>query len=96
VRTIREEELARRSVDAALARWSRAMDAWEAITWIIPHDVAAGSPVTERGDLRTYTFEGVGALDMPTVTVLYEVADDQIIIHDARFTEPRHTGLGHA
>jgi hypothetical protein len=49
----------------------------------------------EPGTLRAYTFEGVRSLDLPTMTVLYEVSEDVIIIHDARFAESRHRDAGH-
>lgn len=50
--------------------------------------------MTERGSVRAYSFEGVGSLDMPTITIVYEIAQNEIIVHDARFTEPRHRDAG--
>ena len=94
MRTIREETAARLALDAALGRWSRAIDAWEAVTRVIARDPEVGIPLSERGALRTYTFDGVRSLDLPTVTILYEVTDEVIIIRDARFTESRHSDAG--
>jgi hypothetical protein len=94
VRTLREEDAAARSLNAALERWSRAMDAWEAATWTIAHDPRAGDPVTESGKTRAYSFEGARSIDMPSLTLLYEIADDYIIVHDALFANSRHGQAG--
>lgn len=90
MRTIREEEAARRSLDAAVEKWSRAMDAWDAATWVIARDPEAGHPVTESGRTRAYSFEGARSINMPSLTLLYEITDIYIIVHDARFTDSRH------
>jgi hypothetical protein len=97
VRTLREENAAQRSLDAAVDRWARAMDAWEAATWAIAHDPTAGDPVTESGRTRSHTFEGARSIDMPTVTLIYEVPEnssDYLIIHDALFTDSRYGQAG--
>jgi hypothetical protein len=83
VRTIREEPAAQRSLDAALQRWARASDAWDAAIWIIARDPQAGEPVTESGITRAYTFEGARSIDLPTVTLLYELRAELIVVHDA-------------
>jgi hypothetical protein len=72
------------------------MDAWEAATWIIAHDPKAGKPLTESGKSRAYSFEGARSIDMPSVTLLYEIATDYVVIHDALFAESIHgqTGRG--
>jgi hypothetical protein len=95
VRTIREADAAERSLNAALERWSRAMDAWEAATWTIARDPKAGDPVTESGKTRAYSFEGARSIDMPSVTLIYEIEDDNhIIVHDALFMDSRHGQAG--
>ncbi len=91
MRTIREEAAARFALDAALERWSRAADAWEAVTWVVARDPEIGTPL-----LRAYTFDGVRSLDLPTVTVLYEVTEEVIVVHAARFVESRHRDAGRA
>jgi hypothetical protein len=91
VRTIREENAASTALDDALDRWSRTTDAsGEAITWIIARDPEIGTAVNESGSVRTYLLDGVRSIDLLTVTLLYEIADTEIIILDARFSEPRH------
>jgi hypothetical protein len=95
VRTIREADAAERSLNAALERWSRAMDAWEAATWTIVHDPEEGEPVTESGRTRAYTFEGARSIDMPSVTLIYEIEDDNhLIVHDALFMDSRYGQAG--
>ena len=94
--TIREEAAARRALDAALQRWSRAMDAWEAATWVIARDPKAGDPVTESGLTRAYTFEGARSIDLPTLTLLYEIQTETIVVHDALFADSRHSHTGRA
>ena len=96
MRTIREETAARLALDAALGRWARTIDAWEAVTWVIARDAEIGTPLSERGALRAYTFDGVRSLDLPTVTVLYEVTEEVIVVHAARFVESRHRDAGRA
>jgi hypothetical protein len=95
VRTIREADAATRSLDSALERWSRAMDAWEAATWAIAHDPESGEPVTESGQTRAYSFEGARSIDLPSVTLVYEIEDDNhLIVHDALFMDSQHGQAG--
>src|SRR5690349_16400151 len=85
VLTIREENAAQKALDAALERWDRARDAWEAITWVLARDPEVGEPVTESGTVRAYTIEGARSIGLPTITLLYEISIFQLIVHDARF-----------
>ena len=97
MRTIREGDAAKRSLDSALERWSRAMDAWEAATWAIAHDPESGEPLTESGKTWAYSFEGARSIDLPSLTLVYEIEDDNhLIVHDALFMDSRHgqTGRG--
>jgi hypothetical protein len=50
--------------------------------------------VTESGRSRSFTFEGARSIDMPTVTVLYEITDASIIIHDALFVAAKYDPAG--
>jgi len=94
VRTIREETAARTAVDEASERWSRAGDAWEAITWI--REPELGTAANESGSMRAYALDGVHSVELPTVTVLYEITDEAIVIHDARFAEADFDSFGRA
>jgi hypothetical protein len=71
------------------------MDAWDAATWTIAHDPQAGDAVTESGKTRAYSYEGARSIDMPSVTLLYEIAQgDLIIVHDALFTDSKYGQAG--
>lgn len=94
MRTIREEEAAKSTLDAAAERWARAIDAWEAATWTLARDPEAGEPVTESGKTRAYTIDGARSIDMPTLTLLYEIQPQYIIIHEARFTDAKYGQAG--
>jgi hypothetical protein len=94
VLTVREEEPARLALDLAVQRWRRTNDAWEALTWVLAHDALIGTPVTESGKTRTFTYIGARSIDMPTITVLYEITAECITIHDAKFREATHAQAG--
>lgn len=96
MRSIREENAARLAVDEAAQRWSRAGDAWDALTWVIAREPELGTAINESGTMRAYTLDGVRSLELPTVTVLYEITDEAIVIHDARFTEAIYGSFGRA
>lgn len=96
MRTVREETAARTAVDEAPERWSRAGDAWEAITWVIAREPELGMAVNESGSMRAYILDGVRSVELPTVTVLYEITDEAIVIHDARFADADFDSFGRA
>jgi plasmid stabilization system protein ParE len=96
VRNVIEEERVRRAVDDALTRWPRAEDAWEAVTWVVARDPRAGTAETESGNTRSFTFEGARSIGMPSVTIIYEITEWAIIIHDALFTDSKHGQAGKA
>jgi hypothetical protein len=83
MRTIREEPAAQRAVDAGAA----ADEAWSAVTWVLARDPTVGLPLREGGKVRSFTVQGVRSMDMPTVTVLYEIEPNDIVIHNALFAE---------
>jgi hypothetical protein len=96
VRDVREEERAKRAVDHAADCWPRANDAWEAITWVVAHDPAAGTPETESGNIRSLVLDGARSIGLPTVTIIYEVTEHVILVHDAIFEDAKHTQAGRA
>ena len=87
MRTIREEPAAQRAVDAASERWIAADEAWDVVTWVIARDPTVGQPLREGGKARSFTVQGVRSADLPTVTVLYEIELNEIVIHNALFEE---------
>lgn len=96
MRGIREESAAQAAYDNAVKRWSRADDAWQMVTWVVVRDPLLGRPVTESGQTRAFTFDGARSIDMPDVTLLYQVTDMLVVIHDALFKDSTHGQAGHA
>jgi hypothetical protein len=96
VRSILEEPRVQRAVDEAEDKWPRARDSWEAVTWIVARDPKAGKPATESGRIRAFTFEGASSIGLPSVTVIYEITDEAIVVHDATFMDARHGPAGRA
>ena len=77
-------------------RWSRTWDAWEAITWIVVRDPNQGAPLTESGITRSYTLDGVRSAGWPTVTIVYEIQPQRIVVHDAKFADAPYPQSGRA
>lgn len=97
MRDVREESDVRRAVDAAYVRWSRADEAWEAVTWALSRDpFAAGPALNESGLVRTFVFEGARAFYMPTVRVVYVIEPALVIVRSALFEESAHLYAGRA
>ena len=74
-------------VDAACQQWSRAEDAWAAVTWVLAHDPSVGLPLVEGGQLRALVYDGSFAHEMPAIYVLYEIADQEIVVREAHFRD---------
>lgn len=96
MKDLREEDGVRRAVDAAESRWDRANDAWEAVTWAIARDELVGEPLNNSGELRGFVFDGARSVDMPSIEVIYEITETQIILHDARFYDAPYYQAGRA
>jgi hypothetical protein len=80
------------AIDDAKLTWSRLDEAWDMLFWVLSKDPTVGQPLREAGHLRAFVFEGAWAHDMPTIDVVYELTDSQVIIRRVRFREP--TGQG--
>lgn len=91
-----EEPTAQTALDEASLKWDQAYQAWECATWAVLHDHTLGWAVTTSGKTRSFTFDGARSLDMPTVTILYEIRGDEIVIHDALFEEAKYGQAGRA
>lgn len=94
MRTIVEEAGVANAIDAAKLKWSRALDSWEALTWVIAHDPECGTALSESGNERAYTFEGARSIGMPTLTVVYEHDRTKIVVKAALFADSKHTQAG--
>ncbi|CAH2402959.1 hypothetical protein MES4922_300141 [Mesorhizobium ventifaucium] len=52
---------------------------------------------TEDGKIRAFTYEGAKSIKQPTITIVYEVVGkNQVVIRNARFTEPKYGRTGRA
>jgi hypothetical protein len=96
VRSVIEDSRVSRAIDDAKLKWPRAGDAWDAVVWVIARDPSIGRPLTESGNVRSFTFDGAKSIGLPTVTVLYEVQHIVIVVHDALFQEPTFAQAGRA
>jgi len=68
---------------AACERWKRAEETWETVTWTLARDPIIGEPLSEGGKARAFTIQGAKSIDMPTLTVLYEIQPGLIVIYSA-------------
>jgi hypothetical protein len=84
------------AIDDAKARWPRARDAWETVSWTLAHDPRAGKPLTESGLTRSFTLDGARSIGLPTVTVLYQIARFEITVHAAKFEDAKFHQAGRA
>jgi hypothetical protein len=66
--------------------------------WILARDPDSSLSValTESGKMRAFTFEGAKSIGMPSVTVVYELQEPFVIVHDVRFKDSDHGQTGHA
>ncbi|MGB6541115.1 MAG: hypothetical protein WBF03_09610 [Xanthobacteraceae bacterium] len=91
-----EDSQVSRAIDDAKEKWTRADDAWDAIIWILARDPSSGFPVTESGKTRAFTLDGARSIDMPTVTVLYEITPLGVVVRDAKFENAKFAQAGRA
>ena len=91
-----EDSQVSRALDDAKENWTRSNDAWEAITWILARDPNCGIPITESGKTRAFTLDGARSIDMPTVTVLYEITPLGVVMRDAKFETAKFAQAGRA
>jgi hypothetical protein len=96
MKDIREEDSVGLARDLAEAKWSRANDAWESVTWTIVHDEECGAPLNDTGSVRGYVWDGARSIDMPSIDVIYEIYPDLIIIHYAEFRDAPYGQAGRA
>ena len=87
MRSVVESAEVMADVDEAKEKWARTNDAWEALSWVLSRDPTVGEPLTEGGHLRSLVFDGSWAHEMPTIYVLYEITEHEIIIQKARFSD---------
>jgi hypothetical protein len=91
MRSVVESAEVMAEVGDAKEKWARTDDAWDAICWALARDPTCGQPLTEGGHLRSIVFEGSWAHEMPTIIVLYEVTEHEIVIQKANFSDAKST-----
>jgi hypothetical protein len=97
VRTVVEQSRVSRVLDDAKDRWQRVQDAWDTALWVLARDPeGAGMAVTESGATRSFTLDGARSIELPTVTVLYEIRLFEVVIHDALFADAKFAQAGRA
>lgn len=87
MRSVVESAEVMRDVDDAKEKWARADDAWDTVTWVLSKEPTVGQPLVEGGHFRAFAFEGSRAHEMPTINVVYEITETEIVIHKVRFLD---------
>ncbi len=67
---LREEPGVQQAIHHACARWSRAENAWEAVTWAICTDPTIGFALNERGCTRLVESTGARSIELPSMTCI--------------------------
>lgn len=72
------------AVGAASRRFARAEEAFEALKWTIARDPENGAPLGEGGAYAR-TLEGLPDSGLPTLTALYVLETDRVMIKHVWF-----------
>lgn len=76
-------------------RWDRAILVWELATYTLARDPEVGKVMTESGKTRSFTYPGAYSVGQPALTIVYEIAVTQIIVHDVMFEDAKNARIGH-
>ncbi len=93
---LREEPSVQQAIHDACARWSRAEDAWEAVTWAICTDPTIGLALNEIGSTRLVESAGARSIELPSITVVYDVYPTVIAVLKVAFSEAPYGQVGRA
>lgn len=96
MRIVVEQAAVSNAVDDAQDRWPGAQEAWEALIWVISRDPESGAPLTESGQTRSLTFHGVSRAGLPSITAVYEIRSEEIIVQAVAFKDAEHGSTGRA
>lgn len=94
MRGIFEEPEVARARDEAELRWPRAIDSWEALTYILTHDPECGRPLDESGNVRAYIWDGARSAGLPTLSVVYVIEQNDFTIRKAEFSDAKYHNSG--
>jgi hypothetical protein len=86
----------RNALDSAINKWDDTERAWTAIEWTLARDPLAGRPLTEKGNIRGFEYDGARSIDQPDIEVIYEITLHEIIVRDAVFSNAKATQAGRA
>jgi hypothetical protein len=84
------------ALDTASNKWDDAERAWIAIEWALVHDTLVGRPLTEKGNIRGFLYDGARSIGQPDIEVIYEILENEIIIRSAVFTDAKISQAGRA
>lgn len=97
MRDVCEDRAVELAVNAAVQRWHRADEAWEAVVWALARDPhGAGPAVTSSGLSRMIVFDGARSIDMPSLRAVYVIHSDKVQIVEVEFYDSPHAFIGHA
>ena len=95
MRDIRLEPCCSDAVDDAFGRWKAAERAWEAIEYALSRDPeGAGTPINEPGTMRFLVYDGARSIDMPDMTVIFEIEQNHVLVKDVQFFDAKSSWTG--
>lgn len=93
-RTVILDTVVRNVLDSAERKWSDAERAWIAVEWTLAHDPYVGVPLTEKGDVRGFRYDGARSIGQPDIEVIYVIQEHEIIVRDAVFSDAKASQAG--
>jgi hypothetical protein len=67
-----------------------------AIEWVLSHDPDVGRPLTEKGNLRAFLYDGARSIKQPDLYVIYEILNNHIVIKVVGYDEAQAARAGRA
>jgi hypothetical protein len=95
-RTIVLDSAVRDALDSAVRKWDDTERAWIAIEWTLVRDPIVGRPLTEKGNIRAFEYDGARSIGQPDIEVIYEITLHEIIVRNAVFSNAKATQAGRA
>ncbi|TAD73578.1 MAG: hypothetical protein EAY70_12305 [Sphingomonadales bacterium] len=87
LREIVEEPLAASAIDDASSLFDRFDDAWEGLKWLLARKADSLGEASRGGNanLRLYVQAGDAIADAPEIWLLFEIENNQIVVHSIKF-----------
>lgn len=83
-------------VDSACVKWERGEHVWRTVELILAHDPEVGTPSSESGATRSFTWEGAYSARLPTVTVIYTFNKTDVTVQATRWSDAVGARYGRA